>query len=93
MRVLQRYQIPLTLATFVNCYRCLNSLKLSNQVLWLSDKTATLVLAAKAVSSWTYVVMLSCSSSMAGHLVMNQGSSIAWEMGGTALSIILLAHL
>jgi len=48
MHILQHYQIPLTLATFVNYYRHLNLLKLNNQVLWLSDKTATLVLAARA---------------------------------------------
>jgi hypothetical protein len=42
---------------------------------------------------WTYVVTLGCSSSMVEHLVMNQGSSLAWQMGGIALSIILLAHL
>ncbi len=30
---------------------------------------------------------------MAEHPVMNQGSSLAWQMGGVALSIILLAHL
>jgi hypothetical protein len=30
MRVLQCYQIPLTLATFVNCYMHLNSWTLSN---------------------------------------------------------------
>jgi hypothetical protein len=93
MHVLQRYQIPLTLTTFVNCYRHLSSLRLSNQVLWLSDKTAMLVLAARVVSSWTYVMMLGCSSSMAGHLVTNQGSSIVWQMGGATLLIILLAHL
>jgi hypothetical protein len=93
MHVLQRYQIPLTLATFVNCYRHLSLLRLSNQVLWLSDKTVTLVLAARVVSSWTYVVTLGCSSSMVGHLVTNQGSSNVWQMGGATLSIILLAHL
>jgi hypothetical protein len=52
MRVLQRYQIPLTLLMFMNCYMCLNSLKLNNQVLWLSDKTATPVMAIGAASSW-----------------------------------------
>jgi hypothetical protein len=51
MRVLQHYQIPLTLSTFVNCYKRLSSLKLSNQALWLRDKTVMLVLAARAVSS------------------------------------------
>ncbi len=71
MRVLQRYQIPLTLTTFVNCYKCLNLLKLKNHMLWLSDRTVMLILVAKATSSWTYVVTLGCSSSMAGHLVMN----------------------
>jgi hypothetical protein len=77
MRVLQRYWIPLTLATFVNYYMCLSLLRLSNQVLWLGDKTAMPMLVAGAASSWTYVVMLGCSSSMVGHLVMNQGSSLA----------------
>jgi hypothetical protein len=77
MRVLQHYQIPLTLATFVNCYKCLSSLKLSNQTLWLSDKTAMLVLAPGVVSSWTSAMMLGCSSSMAEHLVTNRGSSLA----------------
>jgi hypothetical protein len=83
----------LTLASFVNCYRRLNLLKLNNQVLWLNDRTVTLALAVGAVSSWTYVVMLGYSSSMARHLVTNQGSSLAWQMGGATLSIILLAHL
>ncbi len=50
MCVLQRYHIPLTLATFVNCYRRLSSLRLNNQVLWLRDRTMTLVLAARAAS-------------------------------------------
>jgi hypothetical protein len=56
-------------------------------------ETAILLLVAGAASSWTYVVMLGCSSSMAGHLVTNQGSSLAWQMGGIALLIILLTHL
>jgi hypothetical protein len=77
MCVLQHYQIPLTLTTVVNYYRVLSSLRLNNQMLWLSDKAATLVLATRAMSSWTYVVMLGCSSSMARHLVTNQGSSFA----------------
>jgi hypothetical protein len=64
MRVLQHYQIPLTLVTFANCYKRLSSLKLSNQALWLRDKTVMLVLVAGAASSWTYVVTLGCSSSM-----------------------------
>jgi hypothetical protein len=93
MHVLQRYQIPLTLTTFVNCYRHLSTLRLSNQVLWLNKRTAMLVLAIGAVSSWTYVVTLGCSSSMARHLVMNRGSSLTWQMGGATLSTILLAHL
>jgi hypothetical protein len=87
------YQIPLTLTTFVNCYNRLSSLKLSNQTLWLHDKTVMLVLRVGAASSWTYVVMLGCSSSMVGHLAMNKGNSLIWQMGGVALSIILLAHL
>jgi hypothetical protein len=62
-------------------------------MLWLSDRTMTPVLATKATSSWTYVVTLGCSSSMAGHLVMNQGSSLTWQMGGVTLLIILLAHM
>ncbi len=78
MHVLQCYQIPLTLATFVNCYMRLSSLRLNNQVMWLSDKIAMPVLAAKAASSWTYVMTLGCSSSMVGHLVMNQRNSLAW---------------
>jgi hypothetical protein len=49
----------------------LNLLKLKNHMLWLSDRTVMLILVAKATSSWTYVVTLGCSSSMAGHLVMN----------------------
>jgi hypothetical protein len=81
MHILQHYQIPLTLVTFVNCYMRLNSLRLSNQALWLSDITATPVLAAGAASSWTYDVMLSCSSLMAEHLVMNKRSSLVWQMG------------
>ncbi len=44
-------------------------------------------------SSWTYVMMLGCSSLMVEHLVTNQGSSLAWQMGGASLSIILLTHL
>jgi hypothetical protein len=48
MCVLQHYQIPFTLATFVNYYRHLSSLRLSNQMLWLSDKTAMPVLAVWA---------------------------------------------
>jgi UDP-N-acetylmuramoylalanine-D-glutamate ligase len=45
------HQIPLTLATFVNYYRRMSSLRLSNQVLWLNDKTATPMLAVEAASS------------------------------------------
>jgi hypothetical protein len=93
MRILQHYQIPLTLATFVNCYRRLNLLRLNNQALWLHNKIMMLMLAVGAMSSWTYAVMLGCSSSMVGHLVMNQGCSLVWQMGGVALSIILLACL
>jgi hypothetical protein len=93
MHVLQCYQIPLTLATFVNCYRHLSSLRLSNQLLSLSDKIVTLVLVARVVSSCTYVLTLGYSSSMAGHQVTNQGSSNVWQMGGAARLIILLAHL
>jgi hypothetical protein len=74
-------------------YEKILSLRLSNQALWLRDKTVMLVLVAGATSSWTYVVTLGCSSSMAGHLATNQGSSLVWQMGGAALSIILLAHL
>jgi hypothetical protein len=77
MCVLQHYQIPLTLATFVNYYRHLSSLRLSNRVLWLSDRIVTPILVAKATSSWTCVVTLGCSSSMDGHLVTNKGSSFA----------------
>jgi hypothetical protein len=79
--------------TFVNYYRRLSLWRLNNQVLWLNDRTVTSVLAARAVSSWTYVVTLGCSSLMVEHPVMNQGSSLAWQMGGVVLSIILLAHL
>jgi hypothetical protein len=93
MRVLQHYQIPLTLATFVNCYKRLSLLRRSNQALWLRDKTVTLVLVARVASSSTYAVTLGCSSSMAKHLATNQGSSFVWQMGGIALSIILLDHL
>jgi len=93
MRVLQNYQIPLTLVTFVNCYKRLSLLRLSNQALWLRDKTVMLVLAAGATSSWAYAVTLGCLSSMVGHLVTNQGNSLVWQMGGATLSIILLAHL
>jgi hypothetical protein len=93
MRILQRYQIPLTIMTFVNYYRRLSSRKLSNQALWLNNRTTTPMLATGAVSSWTYVVTLGCSSSMAEHPMINQESSFAWQMGGVALSIIFLAHL
>jgi hypothetical protein len=82
MHVLQCYQTPLIIATFANYYRHLSSLRLNNQLLWLSDKTATLILTAGVASSWTYVVMLGYSSSMVGHLVTNQGSSLTWQFGG-----------
>jgi len=62
-------------------------------VLWLSNRIAMLVLVVGAASFWTYAMMLGCSSSMAKCLVTNHGSSLAWQMGGTTLSIILLAHL
>jgi hypothetical protein len=52
-----------------------------------------IVLVARAVISWTYDVTLGCSSSMVGRLVMNQGSSLVWQMGGATLSIILLVHM
>jgi uncharacterized membrane protein len=78
MRVLQHYQILLTLATFVNYYRRLNSQKLSNQALWLNDSIAMPMLVARAMNFWTYVVTLGCSFLMAKHSVMNQGSSLAW---------------
>jgi hypothetical protein len=93
MRVLEFYQTPLTLATFVNYYRHLSSLRLNNQALRLNDKTVTPALAAGAASSLTYVVLLGCSSLMAEHLVMNQGSLLAWQIEDVALSIILLVHL
>jgi hypothetical protein len=93
MHILELYQTPLTLTTFVNYYRCLSSLKLSNQTLWLNDKTVMLALATRAAGSLTYAMTLGCSSSMAEHLVMNQGSLPAWQIGGVALSIILLAHM
>jgi hypothetical protein len=51
IHVLQHYQIPLTLVTFMNYYTRLSSLKLSNQVLWLNDRTATPVLVVGVVSS------------------------------------------
>ncbi len=50
-------------------------------MLWLSDRTITLVLVVGATNSWTYVVTLGCSSSMAGHLVKNKRSSFAWQIG------------
>jgi hypothetical protein len=50
MHVLQHYQIPLTLATFVNCYKRLRLLRLNNQTLWLCDKTVMLVLTVGAAS-------------------------------------------
>ncbi len=62
-------------------------------MLWLSNTTVTLMLADGAASSWTYVVMLGYSSSMVEHLMTNKGSSLAWQMGGAPLSIILLVHL
>jgi hypothetical protein len=93
MHILQHYQIPLTLTTFVNYYKHLNLPRLSNQLLWLSNITTTLVLAVGATSSLTYVVTLGYSSSMTGHLVTNQGSSLAWQMGAVALLIILLVHM
>jgi hypothetical protein len=71
MRKLQHYQIPLTLVTFVNYYKCLSSLRLNNQALWLRDKIVMLVLAVGAANFWTYVVTLGCSSSMAEHLATN----------------------
>jgi hypothetical protein len=33
-------------------------------------------------NSWTYVVTLGFSFSIVERLVMNQGSSLAWQMGG-----------
>jgi hypothetical protein len=93
MCILELYQTPLTIAAFVNYYRRLSSLRLSNQALWLNDKTVTLTLAVGVASSSTYVVTLGCSSSMAEHMVMNQGSLPAWQIGGITLSIILLAHM
>jgi hypothetical protein len=51
MHILQHYQIPLTLTTFVNYYRHLNSRRLSNQALWLSDKIVMPVLVDGATSS------------------------------------------
>jgi len=89
MPVLQHYQIPLTLVTFVNCYKRMSSLRLSNQALWLRDKTMMLVLATGAAGSWTFAVTLGCSSSMAGHLVTNQGSSFVWQMGGSIVNYIV----
>ncbi len=62
-------------------------------MLWLNDKTMTPMLATGAMSSWTYVVTLVCSSSMVEHLVTNQGSSLVWQMGGVTLSVILFAHV
>jgi hypothetical protein len=77
MRVLQHYQIPLKLATFVNYYKRLNLRRLNNQALCLNDKTMTPVLVVGAVSSWTYAMTLGCSSLMVEHQVMNEGSSFA----------------
>jgi hypothetical protein len=56
-------------------------------------QTTTLVLVVGAASSWTYVVTLGCSFSMVGHLVMNHGSSLVWQLGGITLSIMLLVHM
>jgi hypothetical protein len=42
---------------------------------WLNDRIATPLLVIGAASSWTYVVTLGYSSSMAGHLVTNKGNS------------------
>jgi uncharacterized protein YcfL len=78
MRILELYQTPLTLATFVNCYSHLSLLRLSNQALWLNDKTMTPTLAIGAASSSTYAVTLGYSSSMAKHMVMNQESLPTW---------------
>ncbi len=44
-------------------------------------QTMTPMFVARAVSSWTYVVTLGCSSSMVEHLVTNQGSSLVWQWG------------
>jgi hypothetical protein len=81
MRVLQLYHTPLTLVTFVNYYKCLSSLRLSNQMLWLNDRIATLMLVVGAVSSWTYAVMLGCSSSMAGNLGRIRGIHLLRKWG------------
>jgi hypothetical protein len=51
------------------------------------------MLATRGASFWTYVVTMGYSSLMAEHPTTNQGSSVVWQMGGAALSIILLAHL
>jgi hypothetical protein len=87
--------LPNTIDTSDLCelLQALELAKIEQQALWLNDRTTMLVLAIRATSSWTYVMMLGCSSLMAEHLVTNQGSSLAWQMGGVALLIILLAHL
>ncbi len=51
-------------------------------MLWLSNRTVTLMLAARAVNSWTYVVTLGCSFSMVGHMVTNQGEFTCLANGG-----------
>ncbi len=48
----------------------------------LSDRIATLMLVDGDANSWTYVVTLGFSFSIVERLVMNQGSSLAWQMGG-----------
>jgi hypothetical protein len=74
---LQCYQIPLTIVTFVNCYKRLSSWRQNNQALWLNNKIVTPVLAAGTVNSWTYAMTLGCSLLMVEHPVTNQGSSFA----------------
>jgi hypothetical protein len=52
MHVLQCYQIPLTITTFVNCYRRLSSWRLNNQTFCLSDRIAMPMLAVGVTSFW-----------------------------------------
>jgi hypothetical protein len=88
MRILQHYQIPLTLATFVNCYRRLNLLRLNNQALWLHNKIMMLMLAVGAMSSWTYAVMLGCSNGGRSAVDYIVGLPVVWQ-AATHLEVII----
>lgn len=62
------------LCEFLHAFEFIETKQLS---VWLNDKIMTPLLVIGAASSWTYVVTLGYSSSMAGRLVTNKGNSFA----------------